>query len=99
MEAVLIVARRDRLRHFRFDLEADVVGQQQIFTRGVLGFRNRERGRQARCRRMRQQAIDAILRNRELRIVVVIRMHADAVRESCKTLRHMLRRADHGRVA
>ena len=55
-------------------------------TSRLLG--DRERGRQARCRGMGQQPVHAIGADGELRVVVVVRVHADAVRERCEARWH-----------
>jgi hypothetical protein len=81
VETVLIVARHDRLGHFAFDLDADLIRGHQIAAALSLAFGERQRGWQRRGRRMREQPIDAILGNGELRVVVVVGVDRNAVGE------------------
>ncbi len=99
VEALLIVARHDRLGHLAFDLDADLIRGHQITAAPTIPLGERQRGRQRRRRRMGEQAVDAILGNGELRVVVVIGVDRNAVGE-CREARGKPQFAsDHGAAA
>ena len=81
VEAVLVVARQDRLGHLALDLHADLVGEHEIRAAAPVALGERQRGRQRGRGRMREQAVDAILRHGELRVVVVVGVDREAVGE------------------
>ncbi len=99
MEAGLVVARRDRLGDLALDFNAQMIGQHEILARGFEQFRHRECRRQGRSRRMRQQTIDAVLGDGELRVVVIVGVDADTVGECSKARRNLAAAADDGRSA
>jgi hypothetical protein len=81
VEAVLVVARHDRLGDLALDLHADLVGEQQVRAAAPVALGERQRRRQGGSGGMGEQAVDAVLRDRELRVVVVVGMHGEAVGE------------------
>ena len=86
VEAVLIVARQDRLGDLAFDLYPDLIGGHQLTAALPIPFGERQHRRQRRCRRMGEQAIDAILGHGELGVVIVIGVNGNSVgerREAC----------------
>ena len=58
-----------------------------------------EGGRQRRCRRMRQEAVDAVLGDRELGVVVIVGVDPHTVGESSEARRHLAPTTDHRRDA
>ena len=87
VEALLVMARQDRLGHLAFDFDADLIRGHQVAAAPPVALGERQHRRQRRRGGMRQQAIDAILRHRELRVVVIVGVDRDPVGERCKTRR------------
>ena len=82
------MARHDRLGHLALDLDADVVGEHQIRAAAPVALGERQHRRQRGRGRMREQSVDAVLRDRELRVVEVVGVDRDAVGERREARRH-----------
>jgi hypothetical protein len=96
VEAVLVMARRDRLGDLALDFHADLVGQHEVRTAAPVALRDRERGRQRGRRGMGEQPVDAVLRHGELRVVEVVGVDREAVGERGEARRQAQAAADHG---
>jgi hypothetical protein len=94
MEAVVVVPRVDRLCGLRRDLDAQQVAEQELGAAAPAAFGDGQRGRQDRCRRMREQPVDAIRCNGELGVVVVVRVQVQAVQERREASRQPDRRPE-----
>ncbi len=81
VEAVLVVPRQDRFGDLAFDFDADLVGGHHVPAAATIALRQRQHGRQRRRGRMREQSVDTVLRDRELRVVVVVGVYRETVRE------------------
>ena len=99
VEAVLIVARHDRLGDLAFDLDADLIRGHQVAAAASVSLGERQRRRQRRCGRMREQAVDAILGHGELRVVVVVGVDGNPVGERREARGQTQVAADHGAAA
>ena len=89
VEAGLVVARVDRLGDLALDLDAEMVGEHDVAAVGARRLADGERGRQRRRGRMRQEAVDAVRRDGELGVVIVVGMDADAVGEGGEARRDL----------
>src|SRR5579871_880125 len=76
VESVLVMAGEDGLRDFGFDLDADMVSQQEIASGSLAFFGDGQGRRQARGRGMSQQAVNAVFSHSQLRIVIVVGVDA-----------------------
>ena len=99
MKAVIVMSRIDRFGDFGLHFHRDLVGGQHVEARAAVAFAQREHGRQCRCSGVREQSIDPIFRDGELRIVVIIGVHRDSVGKCSKTRWKFEIRADHGAAA
>ena len=94
VEAGLVVARGDRLGDLALDLDAEVIGEHEVPPGGFTQLGDGEGRRQRRRGRMGEQAIDAVLGHRELGVVIVVGVDADAVGEGGEARRHLAAAAD-----
>ena len=85
VKALLVVARQDRFGNLALDFDADLIRRHQVAAAAPVALRERQHRGQRRCRGMRQQAIDAILRDRELGVVVIVGMDRNAIGERRET--------------
>ena len=77
-----------------------MVGEHDVATALAQRLADGERGGQGRRRRMREQAIDPVGGDRELRVVIVVGVNSHAVGERREARRDLQVRADHrGRPA
>src|SRR5579864_6786653 len=84
MKSVLVMAGRNCLGYFAFHLDAEVVRQHKFFSGNAPAFREGKDCGEHGNRRMHQQAVDAILCGRELRIVEIIGVNRYAVNPGSK---------------
>ena len=96
VKAVLVVPRQNRLGDLAFDFDADLIGEHQIRSAAPVALGQRQHRRQRRRGRMRQQAVDAVLGDRKLRVVVIVGVNREAVGECGETRGHSQLAADHG---
>ena len=89
VEAGLVVPRVDRLGDLALHLDAEMVGEHHGGAARAGRLADGERGRKRRRGRMREEAVDAVRRHRELGVVVVVRMDADAVGEGREARRDL----------
>ena len=87
VKSLLVVTRQDRLRDLAFHLDADLIRRQKIAAAAPIALRERQHGRQRRRRGVRQESVHAILRGRELRVVVIVGVDRNAVRKRCEASR------------
>src|SRR5207244_2012900 len=96
MKSILIVAGRDRFRDLAFHLHAQVVGEHEFLARNIsLGGKCQDRGKYGHGR-MDQQAVYAVLRGRELRVVKIIGMNRNSIHECGEAWRGFERRSRDG---
>ena len=75
------MARRDRLGDLALDLDADVIGQHDVGCRGLRRLAKSKGCRKRRGRWVRQKSVHPVRRDRELRVVVVVRVDTHTVRK------------------
>ena len=73
---------RDRLGNLAFNLNAEVVRQQQIPACEISALGDCKSGGEAGCRGVRQQAVNTIFADCKLRVIVIVGVHANAISES-----------------
>src|SRR5262249_23987341 len=81
VEAGVVVAGRDRLRHLRLHLDADEVGQKQRRPVRAVLLGQRKGGRQHRRGRVGQQPVHPVRQHGQLGVVVVVGVDAYPVEE------------------
>ena len=96
VKTLLIVPRQDRFGDFAFDFDADLIREHQIRSAAPVTLGEREHRRQRGRGRVREQAVDAVLGNRELRVVVIVGVNREAVGECGETRGHSQLAADNG---
>ncbi len=99
MEALLVVPRENGFGNFALDLDGHLIGRHQVQAAAPVAFGESQNCRQCWRRRVGQQAIDAILGDRELGIVVIVGMDENSVREGGKAGRQTQVAADHRATA
>jgi hypothetical protein len=99
MKPILIVPWRNGFGDLALDFHPEVIGEHEIPPTESAALGQREGGRQYRYRWMHQQAVDAVLRRRELRVVEVIGVHRDPVDQRRQLGRAGAPCADHRRHA
>src|SRR6185295_17006044 len=72
VKALLVMPGEDRLGHLAFDLDADLIGGHQVAAAPMIALGKRQHRWQCGGRRVGEQAVDAVFRDRELRVVVVV---------------------------
>ncbi len=96
MEAVIVMARVDRLRQLGLDFDRKLVSGQHVEPGAVVALAQREHRRQHGRGGVGKQSVDAVLGDRELRVVVIVGVHRDPVGERGETRGHFHISADHG---
>ncbi len=98
MEAVVVVPGVDGLRQLGFRLDGKLVGGEHVQARAIVALAQRQHRRQRRGGGVREQAVDPVFGNGELRVVVIIGVDGDAVRERGEARRHFHGGTDDGRA-
>jgi hypothetical protein len=93
------MARGDGLSDLALDLYAQMVCQHEILAGRLYKLADCKGCRQGWCGRMSEQAINAVLGDGQLRVVIVVCMDADTVGEGCKAWCNLAATADNGRSA
>jgi hypothetical protein len=96
VKARLVVPRIDGLGDLALHLDAQMVGEHDVGAARFRHLAHGERGGERRRGRVREQAVDAVRRHRELGVVVVVRVDADAVGEGREAGRDPQAAADDG---
>src|SRR5713226_8221388 len=96
MKTILVVPRRDGFRDLAFHFHPHMIGQRQLFAGSAAAFRERQDGWKNGHSRVNEQAIDAVLGDRELGVVEIIRVNRNAVHESRETRRRFSGRSYDG---
>ena len=93
VEAVVVVPGRDGLGDLAFDFDAHVIGREQVLPGAASRFAERERRRKHGDGGMREQSVDAIFGDGELRVVVIVGVDEDAVGEGGEARRRLSARS------
>ena len=94
MKTICVVPWVDRFGNFGFNFNRDVIRGEHLEPGTIIALAQCQHRRQRWRGRVREQTVDAIFRNRQLRVVVVVCMHRNAVGEGGKSRRHFQVRAD-----
>ena len=95
VETVLVVPGQDGFGHLAFDFDADLIGGHHVPAAAMVALRHGQNGWQRRRGRMREQPVDTVLRHRELRVVKVVGVYGETVRERGKARGQAHAGADH----
>jgi hypothetical protein len=95
MESVFIVPRGNCFCNLALYLNPDVIGDQEILSRDRFDLSGRQGRGKHRCCGVGQQAIDPILRNGKLGIVVIVSVDTDSIGKGRKSHWSSQRRANH----
>ena len=98
VEAILVMAGRDRFGQLAANLDADMVGSGEIRARACLPFGHRQRRRQHRRGGVHQQPVYAVGGNGQLRVVEIMGVHGNGVGEGGKPRGQAQLRAQHRAV-